>query len=74
VTSGIDANEPKTAASVPRLNDDGAERCEVSVGRAPIVHRDREEPSGAERFAVRSYLFQMPPKRLFAFVDAADDL
>ena len=50
---------------------DRAERHEVGVGRAAVVHRDAVEPGGAERLAVRRDLLQVPAERLLALVEAA---
>src|SRR5262245_15722520 len=59
---------------VARLDIDRAERPEVGLGHAPIVHRRAEEAGDTERLARRGHLFEMPPQRLLTLVDAAADL
>ena len=57
-----------------RPNDDRAERTEVGVRRAAIIHRHAVEAGGAERFHVGRDFFQMPAERFFAFVETANEL
>ena len=59
---------------VPGPDHRRAERHEVGIVHAPVVHRDREEAGRAERGRVRGQLLQVAADRLFALVDAEDRL
>ena len=59
---------------VPGPDHRRAERHEVGVGHAPVIHRDREEAGRSERDRVGRQLFQVAADRLLALVDAEDRL
>ena len=59
---------------VPGPDHRRAERHEVGIVHAPIIHRDREEAGRAECGRVRGQLFQVAADRFFALVDAEDRL
>ena len=59
---------------VLRTDDHRAERNEMGVGHAAVVHGDAEEARAAESFGFRRQLLQVTAKRLLTFVQAAYDL
>ena len=66
---------PRTLAHrVRRFDNDGTESNSVSVVNAGEVHGGSEESGGAMGLDVGRNLLEMPPRRLFALIDAKEDL